>query len=447
MATVLVAALLTVLAVGLVVAQQVTLTAALDANLERRADGLAAQFELGGVPGVLPGSGDDDAAQLVDASGVVVAASENLGDAGPLTLDPGGRAVMADTVVPALEDDTFRIRSQPITIDGTRYVLHVAAAHDDVSDSVRVLAVSLAIAVPLVVILLAVVASWLVGRALAPVEAIRAEAESVGPGRLDHRVPVPATGDEIAALARTMNAMLERIESGVERRQAFVADASHELRSPLTRIRSELEVDLADPARADLLATHRSVLAETVELERLISDLLYLARGDAGELAAASAPLDLDDLVFREVERARGAADIDVDTSAVSGAQVAGDPAQLSRAIRNLIDNATRHARSRVRVGLREVGAAAVLTVEDDGLGIPPDLADRIFERFARVDESRARSEGGTGLGLAITADIVHRHAGTIEVQSPDGGGSRFVMTLPTDGGGIDTDHREPPDP
>jgi signal transduction histidine kinase len=241
--------------------------------------------------------------------------------------------------------------------------------------------------------------------------------------------------------------MLGRIESGVERRQAFVADASHELRSPLTRIRSELEVDLADPAGTDLLATHRSVLAETVELERLISDLLYLARGDAGELAAASVPVDLDDLVFREVERSRGTAAIDVDTSAVSGAQIAGDPAQLSRAIRNLIDNAVRHARSRVRVGLRESDAAAVLTVEDDGPGVPPDLADRIFERFARVDEGRARPEGGTGLGLAITADIVHRHAGTIEVQSPDGGGARFVVTLPTGRAGIDTDRREPPDP
>jgi signal transduction histidine kinase len=446
LATVIVAALLIVVAVVLVVVQSVTLTAALDANLGRRADGLAAQFALGGLPETLPGSGDDDAAQLVAAWGAVVAASTNLAGAAVVAGDPGSTDTTSRVVIDALEGDAFRVLSRRIEVDGEPLILHVAAAVDDVGDSVRILAWSLAVALPTVIALVAAMVWWLVGRALAPVESIRVETESVGPSELDHRVPVPDTDDEIAALARTMNAMLARLQSGAERQQAFVADASHELRSPLTRIRSELEVDLNAAENADLVATHRSVLQEAIEMERLLADLLFLARSDAGELSGTPVPVDLDDLLFREAERARAAAGTVVDTSAVSAAQLLGDPAQLARAIRNLIDNAVHHARTRVRIGLGESDGRAVLTVEDDGPGIPPDESERVFERFARVDQGRTRSEGGTGLGLAITADIVHRHTGTIEVHPADGGGARFVVRLPLDPTDAPHDRRDQED-
>jgi signal transduction histidine kinase len=264
------------------------------------------------------------------------------------------------------------------------------------------------------------------------VEAIRAEVAAISGSELDRRVPIPPGEDEITSLAATMNEMLDRLERAAERQQRFVADASHELRSPLTRIRSELEVDLADPAGADLEATHRSVLEEAAALELLVDDLLHLARSDAGHQHLQLAAVDLDDLVLREASRLRTETPLTVDTSAVSAAQVQGDRAQLGRVIRNLGDNAARHARSAISVTLGERDGEAVLTISDDGPGIAPTEAPRIFERFTRTDEARSRGVGGTGLGLAIVKDIVERHHGRVTLEDGGGTGACFVVRLPT---------------
>jgi signal transduction histidine kinase len=430
LATVIVAALLVGVAVLLLLVQQRTLTRSLDDSLRQRADAAAELLTLA-VPESLPGSGDDDATQLVDAAGSVVSTSTNLAGSGPIAADPGNRDLITVSRLPALEDD-MRVLSRTINgPDSQRLILHVAAAADDIADSVAILRTSLLVAIPLAVALLAGLVWWLVGRSLRPVEAIRAEVASITGGRLERRVPIPLGDDEIASLATTMNQMLDRLESAAERQQRFVADASHELRSPLTRIRSELEVDLATPESSNPTTTHRSVLEEVAAMEHLVDDLLHLARRDAGQSEVRHEPVDLDDLVLLEAERLRTRAALTVDTSAVSAAQVIGDRAQLARAIRNLIDNASRHAASTVSLELVESGPSALLTITDDGPGIPEDQRQRVFERFARTDEGRSRGDGGTGLGLAIVRDIVERHGGTVSVGDGEGRGARLLVHLP----------------
>jgi signal transduction histidine kinase len=309
-------------------------------------------------------------------------------------------------------------------------VLILATAIDDIDESVTSLVRSLLVGVPIVVLALALVLWWVVGRALRPVEAIRAEVAEIGARDLHRRVPVPPTQDEVGRLARTMNDMLERVDDATQRQQRFLADASHELRSPLTRMRTELEVDLAHPDRADPLATHASLLEETVGLQRLADDLLLVARADerGGELR--SVPVDLDDVVLRVARRLRADDRVHVDLSGVSAGHVRGDPDQLARVVGNLADNAARHARSTITVSLVERDGRVVLTVEDDGPGVPAEDRERIFERFARVDAARTSGEGGTGLGLAIARDLAEQHGGTLALD-PSADGARFVLTLP----------------
>jgi signal transduction histidine kinase len=288
------------------------------------------------------------------------------------------------------------------------------------------------VAIPAVALFIAALVWWLVGRTLRPVESIREEVATIGGTDLHRRVPQPKGGDEIARLARTMNGMLDRLEDATERQQQFVADASHELRSPLTRIRSELEVDLAHPETADLAATHESVLDETVGLQRLADDLLALARRDAGATAERREAVDLDDIVLRQARRLRADGRVGVGIAGVSAAQVQGDPDQLTRALRNLADNAARHAASAVDFTLSERDGVAILTVVDDGPGIPPEEQQRVFERFTRLDDARTAGDGGTGLGLAITRDIIGRHGGEIRIDPDHRPGTRFLITIPT---------------
>jgi signal transduction histidine kinase len=333
-----------------------------------------------------------------------------------------------------LDVDELRLLSRRVQIGGTAYVIHVGTDMDDIEEGAEVLTHLLAGVIPVVTVLLGLVVWWLVGRTLRPVEAIRSGVAAMGGSDLDHRVPVPPGDDEIARLARTMNSMLDRVEEARRRQQRFVADASHELRTPLTRIRSELEVDLAHPP-ADPADTQRRVLGEAVEMQRLVDDLLHLARSDAGAAAGTVAPVDVDDLVLREARRLRERGRVAVDVSGVSAAQTVGHAADLGRMVRNLAENAERHATSTVRFGLAEHDDTVELVVADDGPGIPPEDRDRVFERFTRLDGARAREGGGAGLGLAIVQEIVTRHHGTVAIAdavgSDDGAGARLVVHLP----------------
>jgi signal transduction histidine kinase len=208
-----------------------------------------------------------------------------------------------------------------------------------------------------------------------------------------------------------------------------VSDASHELRSPIATIREHAEVALAHPGltRTDELAA--VVLEADRRLAALVDDLLLLARTD--ELSAGTrVPVDLDDVVFRELAHARPNRDIDVDGRLVSAGRVMGDDRQLQRVVANLVDNAIRHAAGRVVISLRTVDGTVLLDVEDDGPGIALEDRERVFERFVRLDDARSRDDGGSGLGLAIVAAVVAAHGGSVRVDSSPLGGARFVAQL-----------------
>ncbi len=434
LATVAVLAVLSAVSVGVVLQQRATLTAGLDEALTAQAGSLVAQLRNGTAD---PETSDDDFGfQLVTPDGTLVGASTRL--AGQPVWDvphaPGSSIVTADVDG---EIGDARLLSLPYRED----TLHVVADLDDVADSTTALAGSLVAAVPLSALVLALVVWWAVGRSLRPVESIRAEVDRISGRDLDRRVPEPASDDEIARLARTMNAMLDRLHASSERQRRFVADASHELRSPLTRMRSELEVDLAHPATARPKDTEGSVLTEVVGLQSLVDDLLLLARGDAGALDVRHpSTVDLDHVVDEVAGHAEAAGThrrVPVDRTGVEPVQVAGDAAQLRRAVSNLIDNALRHAASGVRVTLGESGGGwAELRVSDDGPGIPEGLDESVFERFTRIDGARSAADGGAGLGLAIARDVARRHGGSLTLErdagaTPGDGGACFLLRLP----------------
>ncbi|MFB6436743.1 ATP-binding protein [Streptomyces sp. NPDC056411] len=274
---------------------------------------------------------------------------------------------------------------------------------------------------PLLVVVAGV--TWLVTRrALRPVEGIRSEMAAITASTdLSRRVPEPAARDEIARLARTTNETLAALESSVERQRRFVADASHELRSPIASLRTQLEVGEQHPELLDV----PGAVADTVRLQRLAADLLLLARLDAGE-APAAAPVDLAALVREECAQRVGDR-VPVRLGELAGLEVAGSRGQLGRVLGNLLDNAQRHAAGGVEVAVVRAGAWAVLRVEDDGPGVPEEERERIFERFVRLDEARARDDGGAGLGLAIARDVAVRHGGTLSVRE----GAVFELRLP----------------
>lgn len=289
-------------------------------------------------------------------------------------------------------------------------------------------------------LLLAVVAAvtWLVTRrALRPVEAIRAELAAIavgGGGRagdLSRRVPEPGSRDEVARLARTTNETLAVLEESVGRQRRFVADASHELRSPIASLRTQLEVAAAHPGLLDA----DEVLADVVRLQHLAADLLLLARLDAGDDVAGTR-VDLAALVREDVcERVpRDRLPVAVDAEAGMDAEVRGSRSRLARVLGNLLDNAQRHAGDAVTVSLRRQEEQVVLAVADDGPGVPEGERERIFERFVRLDGARSRDEGGAGLGLAIARDVVARYGGTLTVGEAPGGGARFEVRLPAAG-------------
>jgi signal transduction histidine kinase len=433
--TAVVAVTLLVSGLGIVTVQQRLLTQGIEEALRQRADNVVTGLVDVRRGGTLPSEGDveDSFLQLVDDRGTVVAASRNVAGAaaasGPVS--PQTRQEFRTVSYRAFLPGDFRLLVRRVISGAGPATLVVGKNLDDVHESVRILTLSLTAAIPVVVTMLAVLLWWLTGRVLRPVEAIRAEAASIRGTELDRRLPVPPSHDEISRLARTVNGLLDRVEHATERQRRFVADASHELRGPLTRMRADLEVALGHPQTSDPETTYRSLLADGTELQELVDDLLFLARSDAGAMPRPGVPVDLDDLVLAESRRLAARGRVRVDNSGVSAARVVGDPRQLARAVRNLAANAERYARTTVAFELREVGGRSELVVADDGPGIPPEHHARVFERFTRLDDARSRDAGGSGLGLAIVADIVARHRGTVAVTSRAGGGAGFVLTLP----------------
>jgi signal transduction histidine kinase len=429
---------------GAAVAMVFLLERSLTDDVERTARFQAASIEdqlAGGTDiGELPlRDQEDEFAQVLDGEGNVILASENVTGRPALALLEPGDTVETDVVLEEEEEDEAEnepflvVASAAETADGEVTIL-TGRALESVRESVDVVVNLLLIGLPLLLLVLSAVTWGVVGKALAPVESIRSEVDEISTEELHRRVPNPDSGDEISRLAGTMNQMLARLEAGIERQRRFVSDASHELRNPVASIRQHAEVAIAHPegSTADDLA--RVVLEEDLRLQRLVEDLLLLARMDERRAEGAVATVDLDDLVFDEVARVRSGADRTIDTSRVSAGRVVGDRKRLSRLVANLLDNGLRHSRRSVAISLAEEGDSVVLRVDDDGKGIEPGERERIFDRFVRLQEARDRDSGGSGLGLAIVAEVAGAHGATATVLDSPYGGARFEVRFPRRG-------------
>ncbi|WP_327704946.1 HAMP domain-containing sensor histidine kinase [Streptomyces decoyicus] len=402
--------------------------------------------------------GDEHPVVVADEQGRVLAAGEEVravdgkpvGGAKPGAGSAGARGPGDDDdddddgvqLKPGEVDDDVDYRDGTANVDGTvadyrfavleakdthgaQVTVRAGSALTPERDTVGSVRTAMLIGLPLLLVVVAGV-TWLVTRrALRPVEGIRAEMAAITASTdLSRRVPVPASQDEVGRLAWTTNETLAALESSVERQRRFVADASHELRSPIASLRTQLEVGVAHPELLDV----PGAVEDTVRLQRLAADLLLLARLDAGE-RPADARVGLAAMV-REESSQRVADRVPVQIGELAGGEVAGSRSQLGRVLGNLLDNAQRHAVSSVRVAVVRDGEWVVLRVEDDGPGVPESERERIFERFVRLDDARARDDGGAGLGLAIARDVAERHGGSLAVRA----GSVFELRLPVAG-------------
>ena len=404
-----------------------------DAAMSRAQD-VASLAAAGKLPTVLSSPSDDTAAlQVVDANGQVVASTQNIAGESPITPVGTGPDTSAHTaIVSALDETTqFRIVSVSATSPAGPLTVYAATSLQPATAAVDALRRILLALSPFALILVAAT-TWIVtGRALRPVEQIRAEVAEISAGQLHRRVPEPTQHDEIGRLADTMNSMLSRIERSVDQQRRFVADASHELRTPLASLHITLEAGLLAPATTDWPRLARDLLRDQERVERLVDDLLLLARLDAAP-AEARRDVDVDELVRVELAwRARTGHD-PADYRGTPGLWIRGNPQQLTRVLRNLLDNAERYRTDTVTVTLGAEEGRVALRVSDDGPGIDPGDRSRVFERFTRLDQARTHSgdTSGTGLGLAIARDIVTAHGGDIEIEDRPPG-TTFLVRLP----------------
>ena len=370
------------------------------------------------------------AIQVIAPDGKVTARAGSAPDTPiiPVTaFDLNLRRGMSDDAVP---NDDMRLSGQRVNTPSGEYTVLVGGGSEAVETTARTVALLLACGAPLIVAVAAAATYGLVRRSLKSVDAIRNRVAEISTSDLAERVPVPDSRDEIAALAVTMNEMLSRIEAGHRAQQRFLGDASHELRSPLATIISGLEATELHPELLDAELAINTLLPEAQRMRLLIEDLLLLARADEQSLILRKEQVLLGDLAEVEVNRARRDARCMIHTD-ISAVCFIGDPGAVSRVIRNLVDNAVRHAKSRVEVRVGGRDGDATITVSDDGPGIPAAERARVFERFVRLDSDRARSSGGTGLGLAIVAEVVAAHGGTVTIDDRPGGGTTLTVVLP----------------
>jgi signal transduction histidine kinase len=427
-ATATIAVVLVVASLLLLSRVHASLLASVDDTARRESLAVADQVNGATRPNLALPVGQSEAVQVLDGTGHVVAASSSIeGEPAlfsfspdPTRLNPQLRTVGATP----LGDGSSRV-AMVATSRTPRYLVYVVIPLDQVSTSTAKLAAALSAGVPALLALLTGATWVLTGRALRPVERLRQQAADITVTDLRRRVDVPAGGGELGRLANTLNDLLDRLDDSLSRQRQFVADAAHELRSPVAAIRAQLEVnDRVNHAGRPAAAT-----AESVRLSQLVENLLALAQLDASPQPRAEA-VDLDDLAYAEVGLLRHRTATAVDTRSVRPVQVIGDPGLLSRAMRNLLDNAARYAASGITVTVGIVGDEAEIVVADDGPGIPTADRLRVLERFTRLDTARARDSGGVGLGLAIVNDVVTAHGGRLAISDNEPG-TRVTMTFP----------------
>ncbi len=450
-----------VLAAGLVVALalgagaavlfyvlQHSLLSSLDQAAAARASDIADRVDVIGESGLdrqlKLTARDDQIVQLINSADQVVASSRSgadangdgrTGDDSPFTgLRAAPGQVEREHAGPRMlfnQQRPYLVLVRGVRHDGQDYSIIVATSFRPQRQSVLTLVRLASIGLPVLVLLVAGATWVLVSRALRPVEAIRQRVSGIGAGDLDDRVPIPPTRDEVFRLAVTMNQMLDRLQSAQAAQRQFVSDASHELRSPLATLAATLEVAGADPSGESWHDLRQVMEEETGRMAVLVENLLLLAKVDDQGIRLNRADVDLDDLLEEEAQRLRAATALQISTQ-IHPVRVQGDVLRLGQAIRNVVDNASRHAASRVHLSLGTHQDQAVIVVQDDGPGIPPDQRARVFERFVRLDGSRDRASGGSGLGLPIVLEIVRGHGGEAQIHdSALGTGAAVLIRLP----------------
>jgi signal transduction histidine kinase len=370
------------------------------------------------------------AVQVVDSAGAVIQHSQSAPDTPMIAPDTIGTTLRIGLPDHASLNGDVRISGQTVDGKSGRYTVLVGAGSEAVESTVKTVLVLLAGAAPIVVAVSAAATYLLVGRSLRSVDAIRTRVADISASDLTERVPVPNNFDEISALAVTMNEMLARIEAGHDAQRRFVGDASHELRSPVTAILSALDVAAAHPEFLNEELATSTLRPEAQRMESLVEDLLLLARADERGLPLRRKDVDLDDVASSEMGRLLRETALTIVADLVP-TRLVGDPGGLSRVLRNLLENAARHATSRIELRVRPDGGNAVLTVADDGPGIPEADRARVFDRFVRLDSDRSRTGGGAGLGLAIVSEVVAAHGGSVTIGDRPGGGALVSVQIP----------------
>ena len=374
-------------ALGILVLFHHTLDEGLESNAFAQATTIAERIEANGVARLADEERDDDdrLLQVVDASGEVIDANEPADEILALATAASDRTIL----VTLDGEDTFVVAAVQADIGELSLVVVVGLDREDANQSFAALWPLVAIGVPLLALVLAAMI-WFV-----------------------------------------TDAALQPIESAQRRQRRFVSDASHELKSPLASLRQYAEVATSYPDRlgADELAA--AIRDEGGRLEGIVRGMLVLAHADEGTLEREAQEVDLDDLLLVEASRLRASTELTISTGDVGAGRVLGQADLLGQVVRNLADNAARHAATRIAFGLAEVGHRIRLTVDDDGAGVPEAERERVFERFVRLDDSRARDTGGSGLGLAIVRELVALHGGSARVETSRLGGARFVVDLP----------------
>ena len=407
---------------------------------QNRAEEIAQLAENGTLAQLLPPLDEGETIVQVVRARAVVSHTDNVSAAPLLTPSHQALGTMRTVSVESLPGSgvgPYQVTALGASSPEGPLTVLVAVSMQDVEEVVEEAIGTGTLGLILLVVPLSVLLWLAAGRTLAPVEAIRERASAITTENLAERVPEPPRLDEIGRLARTINAMLGRLDRGAAEQRRFLADAAHEMRSPVASLRAQLETirsgDLTGNSSGDNDEV-AGLLAETLRMQALVDQLLLLARSDAGEIRPARVAVDLDDVVSAAVQAQRSEIrrpEVLVDTREVAPVQVAGDPVLLERVVHNLLENAVKYSSETVQVSLEQDNGDAVLTVDDDGPGIPAESREVVFRRFTRLDHDRARVNGGVGLGLAIVAEVVGAHGGSVAVLAAPTGGARLQVRLP----------------
>ncbi len=426
-------------AAALVILTQRRLESSLTTAVAVRADSVVGLVQANALDDPLPGRDPEVMAQVIDEAGRVIAADPSVAGLPPLTaieIPPGARTTIRLDELDVEsgdigEDGPYVVAAEGVELAGGPATVLVTASLEDAREAAGAFGPLLAVGLPLLLAIVGLVTWRMTGRSLRPVDQMRREADRITADVLSRRLPVPATDDEIHRLALTLNDMLERLDAAAAQRRRFVADASHELRSPLANLRTMVDVAARDPRGHAVEALTGDLGPEIERLERLVADLLSLARYDDTQGGAVRQDVDLGAIVEDVASTAIPSSEIDA--TGVEHVIVNGDPAGIERVVRNLVDNALRHASRSVSVHTHLENGFGVVEVTDDGPGIAEEDRSRIFDRFVRLDDSRARDTGGAGLGLAVARAIARGHGGDVELVGGAAGACTFAARFPAD--------------